>query len=380
MAKINNFILSFKEAIRRENIHLDGELPPKVVIRKFVRIFRRVDDARLAGMVDYPLEEIILIAFLAILGNASTWTEMSRFGKAKKRWLKKFIKLKNGIPSHDTFRRVFSLIDPEQLQKATVALLLENLAVIRNSLGIKNDGLRQICIDGKEQRGTGRKYGTNEKIRNLQTLHVYDATDEICLYSKAIDEKTNEIPVARDIIKQMNLKGCIVSFDSLHTQRETINLIVDQKGDYIGGLKGNQGNLEEEARDTFTDDVVLSLHKTDAYYETVEKAHSQIETRKYYISKVYPNHTCAKGWKKLKNFVRCEKHILNLITQTKKIEIRYYVTSLSDVTTCAEGKRQIVPDNCPPNKKIQNLVNENKTTVVRMKKLIKNRKINVKQT
>lgn len=338
MAKINYFIAEFQDVIREQGISEVG-LPPKKVIRKFLRIFRKIDDIRLQGMIAYPLEEIVLIAFLAILGNASTWAEIAAFGVSKKRWLKKFLKLDNGIPSHDTFRRVFSLIDTEQLQQVTVTFLMENLAAIKNTLGIKDDGYRQICIDGKEQKGTGRKYNTVEKIRNLQTLHVYDATNEICLYSKAINEKTNEIPVAQEIIQYMNLKGCIVSFDALHTQKDTINAIVDKKGDYIGGLKGNQGNLLEEAEDTFTGDVKKHLKDTEFYYETIEKAHGQIEKRRFYLSKVYPKHTCAKGWKKLKNFVCYEKYTCNCIDNAEKTETRYYITSLDDITVCADAIR-----------------------------------------
>ncbi len=102
------------------------------------------------------------------------------------RWLKKFLNLKNGIPSHDTFRRVFALIDSEQLQAATVSFLIENINSLKKSLGIKETRYRHICVDGKEQKGTGRKYDTDEKIRNLQTLHVYDASNDICLYSQPI--------------------------------------------------------------------------------------------------------------------------------------------------------------------------------------------------
>jgi predicted transposase YbfD/YdcC len=339
MEKINNFILEVREKMGIGDLPEGGVTPYKSTIYRFLLIIREIDDVRKQGMIEYPLEEIILIAFLAILGNASTWTEIALFGKTKERWLKKFLKLKNGIPSHDTFRRVFSLISPDQLQEATIIFLERNFAVIKKALDIKEDGYRHICVDGKEQRGTGRKYGTDEKIKNLQTLHVYDASNEICLFSKAIGEKTNEIPVARDILDLMNLKRCIVTFDALHTQKDTINIIAGKGGDYVGGLKGNQGNLEEEARDTFTPDILEALHGSDAYHKTVEKAHNQIETREYYIFQVYPRHTCAKGWKKLKNFVRYEKHTVNLVTGKESAEIRHYVTSLSDVALCADAIR-----------------------------------------
>lgn len=339
MAKINRFIAEYKDALVTIGLPSSAGIPSKIVMRRFLRLFRQVDDSRLNGMIDYPLEEIILIVFLAILGNASTWTEISLFGKSKMKWLKNFMKLKNGIPSHDTFRRVFSLIETEQLQRATVTFLLENLSAIKKSLKIKNDGLRQICIDGKEQRGTGRKYNYDEKIRNLQTLHVYDASNEICLYSKAIEEKTNEIPVAQEILKTMDLKGCIVTFDALHTQKNTINTIVEQKGDYIGGLKGNQGILQKEADGTFTQELLASLRNTDAFYETTEKAHGKLEVRRFYLAKAKHRFNGVIEWSNLRHFVCYEKYLCDVIDGSESTEVRYYITSLRDVETCAQAIR-----------------------------------------
>lgn len=218
MAKINHFIAEYKDSVAMLPDKTKSSAPPKIVMRRFIRIFKKVDDTRIKGMIDYPLSEILVLAFIAVLGGASTWIDIEAFSRRYLHFLKKFLKLKNGIPSHDTFRRVFSLVDTKQLQQATVAFLLENITAVKKVLGIKEDGYRQICIDGKEQRGTGRKYNYDEKIRNLQTLHVYDASNEICLISKAIAGKTNEIPVAQEALKSMNLKGSIVTFDALHTQ------------------------------------------------------------------------------------------------------------------------------------------------------------------
>lgn len=104
MAKINHTILEYRESLAGSGI-TPGSRPPKVVMRRFVRLFRDVTDARIDSMIDYPLVEILLITFLAVLANASTWVEIAYFGEAKKRWLKKFIPLKNGVPSHDTIGR-----------------------------------------------------------------------------------------------------------------------------------------------------------------------------------------------------------------------------------------------------------------------------------
>ncbi len=99
-------------------------------------VFSSVEDRRVNSMTDYPLTEILLVTFLAMLANASTWTEIAQFGEEKKRWLRKFLPLKHGIPSHDPFRRVFSLIDGDTLQKATVSFLVENMTALRRYAGV----------------------------------------------------------------------------------------------------------------------------------------------------------------------------------------------------------------------------------------------------
>lgn len=337
MAKVNRFILEYKESVKAAGLTPKEDIKlPKVMVKRFIRLLSYVTDERKDTMVDYPLAEVLIIAFLAILADASTWTQIATFGTHKQKWLKKFLPLKHGIPSHDTFRRVFSLIDSDALKQATVNFLAANTDAIRRSLKLKT-GPRQICVDGKEENGTGRKYGTSEVRKNLQNLHVYDASNSICLYSEPIDSKTNEIPVAQKILKSMDLKGAIVSFDALHTQKETIRIISGQKGDYIGGLKGNQGGLLSAVTSVFTEETKKSIQeKAGNYYETIEKSHSQVEKRRFYLTGA----KCGKGeWEKLKSFICYEKYTCNVITKKEATETRYYITSLRDVELAADAIR-----------------------------------------
>jgi predicted transposase YbfD/YdcC len=340
MAKICKPILEFKEIIKSTGITPDDYSPPKKTIQRFLRLFKQISDQRVEGMIDYPLSEVILIAFLAILANSSTWFEIERFGIRKEKWLKKFLKLENGIPSHDTFRRVFALINPLQMEIATVNFLMDNLDSIKKSLKLKTSGPRHICVDGKEEKGTGRNYGTDEEIRNLQTLHVFDASSEICLFSRIIDKKTNEIPVAQELLKTLQLKDCIVSFDALHTQKDTIAIIVGQKGDYVGALKGNQGTLSDDAEALFTEEMKAKIKSEgNDYYESSEKSHGQVEVRRFYMLKAKQRFNGKLSWKNLRNFICYEKYTCNVITGKKATEIRYYITSLRDVELCAETIR-----------------------------------------
>lgn len=340
MAKISKPILEYKEVITSAGISVDDYSPPKKTMKRFIRLLKEVEDTRIEKMTYYPLYEIVIIAFLAILSGAADWEDLQIFGNGRLKWLRKFLKLENGIPSHDTFRRVFSLINPEQLQKATVLFLMENMEKIRKSLKIASGSKRLICVDGKEQKGTGRKYGSSSEIRNLQTLHVYDASNGICLFSQPIDAKTNEIPTAQEILKDMQLKDSIVSFDALHTQKKTIELISKQKGDYVGALKGNHEIFATEVADYFTEETLKKIRKESInYFKSLEKSHSQVETRRFHLCTSIAWFTDKKDWENLKGFVCYEKTIYNTITGKETKETRYYITSLTDVELCAEAIR-----------------------------------------
>ena len=295
-----------------------------------------------------------------MLSGADTWVEIGRFAKAKEEWIKTFMPLKNGVPSHDTFQRVFGLIETSQLQEITVAYLESIMDKISSEIDqIQNgnegnadeirmpreageDTYRHLSMDGKEERGTGRKHHTDQAIGNIQTFHVYDQANGICLKSTTIERKTNEIPVAQELLQMMNLKKSIVTADAMHTQKRTCALICKQKGQYVLGLKGNQGGLLEEASLCFTESAKKAARKTEngkkpRYLKTKEKAHSQIETRHFYMVKAY--HEPANKydvWEGLKTFIMLEKEVENLITGEKKAEVRYYIASIDDLMLCAQ--------------------------------------------
>ena len=340
MAKICKFILEYKEIIKNIDIDLNNFTPPKRTMKRFVHLLKEINDVRVKGMIDYPLEEIIVIVFLAVLGNASSWSEITAFGIAKEKWLRKFLILKYGIPSHDTFERVFSLVNSKEFEAVTVAFVIQNMDKIRKAMKTGKGQQRLICVDGKEAKGTGRKYGTKEEIRNLQTLHVYDASYGICLYSELIDKKTNEIPVAQCILGTMELKDVIVTFDALNTQKKTISIIAKQNGNYVGALKGNHEIFESEVVDLFSEKVKKSINDKDQnYLKTTEKAHNKVETRRFYLTTNVKWFNDLKEWPKLKSFICYEKTSIDIVTGKETKEVRYYISSLTDIELCADAIR-----------------------------------------
>ena len=165
--KVPTVIMKIRESIKdiRHDVR-EGKMP-KTVFKRIIICMEEVNDVRRKD-IDYPLAYILLMAFLGILSGADSWVDMEIFTESYK---KKFNGImpqykKIGVPSHDTFRRVFGLINPDELQRATTVFVVEELNRIRKVLGIKENGMRHLALDGKEQRGTGRKYGTDQKIAN----------------------------------------------------------------------------------------------------------------------------------------------------------------------------------------------------------------------
>ena len=285
-AKILTPIMKIREVIKEIRIDARTEKVPRVVLKRIVSCMEEVEDRRVQASIEYPLPYILLLSFLAILSGAETWAEMETFTEAYKTKLNGILpKYKGiGVPSHDTFRRVFGLINPEGLQMATSLFLVQEVSQLKKALGLGEPALRHLSVDGKEQRGTGRKYGTVEKIANLQTLHCYDVTNGICLASVPIDEKTNEIPVAQKLLAAMQLKNCVVTFDALNTQKDTVKVINEGKGHYVGGLKGNQQLFYEEVEMLFTKEELKNIKKREKNFRSyTEKSHNRIEKRSYYM-------------------------------------------------------------------------------------------------
>ncbi len=219
---------------------------------------------------------------------------------------------------------------------------MEKFSGIRKDLGINKPSLPHVCVDRKEARGSGRLRDRPDEIWNLQTLHVYDADNGICMISRQIDKKTNEIPVILKVLKTMDLRGVLVTFDALHTQKTTVEIIVKGKGYFMGGLKGNQKMLNEEAR-LFFDEHYLKQVTEDPkrYYKITEKAHSHVETREFSLAPVkHSPGSSFDQWPDIRTVVRYKKTI-DICTGDgkKRTEIRYYVTNLWDAKNCRYGIR-----------------------------------------
>ena len=327
-----DFFVEIREALDAAGPWQAQRKATRKTINRLVSILdAHVDDPRQRGKVVYPLSEVIVLAFFAVLGGALTFQEMEAMCTYKEAYFRKFLPLRSGIPSHDTFCRVFSLIDMGQLNGALVEFVMQAMGDLRAALRIPEPAMIQLCVDGKEARGSGRQAdASGNTVRNIQTLHVYSSYNGICLKSEQIEQKSNEIPMAQQVLSIMDLRGTLVSFDAMNTQRETISVIVAAKGHYLGGLKANQKTLLSECEAYFTADYLKEVeHDTDLYYRTLEKAHGQMEECIYTIAKVGPRgRSFFSEWQALRAIVRFEKNTQKINSGERSCEVRYYITSL----------------------------------------------------
>jgi len=343
MPKIANPVLEFADIIKTNGLECKDDLSPSnKVVKRFIRLAKEVPDVRMKNMIDYPLSEILLVAFFAVMSGAETWTQMERFGKIREPWLRTFLKFKNGVPAHDTFRRVFSLISNDVLQQLTVDFLMENMSRIKASLGIEGKGVRLINIDGKQACGTGRSRSKDGAFSNLQTLNIYDASNGICIVMKDIDSKSNEIPAAQAALKLIDVKGAIVTCDALNTQKDTMSLIAGKGrgGDYVAPIKKNHQIAYEEIDLYFSKEKLEEIRKAgQGFVTSLDKAHSKKEQRNFYLSDDIKWFEGRKGWEKLKAFICFEKIITDTSTGEVTEERRLFISSVKDVELCAEAIR-----------------------------------------
>jgi hypothetical protein len=183
------------------------------------------------------LIDIIMIAICATIAGAEGWIEIARFGQLKEAWFRKFLALPNGIPSHDTIGRVFSLLDPEQFQISFVAW-------IRSAVTLTNGQI--IAIDGKTNR---RTFGKDTKPLHL--VSAFATANGVALGSVATHKKSNEITAIPKLLKLLDISGCVITTDAMGCQSDIAAEIVDRDGDYLLAIKGNQGLLYRDINSTY---------------------------------------------------------------------------------------------------------------------------------
>lgn len=328
MAKKSTKLEAMRDILQREGITPDSIKNNDGLIRELKKNADAIPDYRHPSYTRHPLGDVVMIAFFALLGNANEWGEIESFARRKEKWLRKYLELPNGVPTDDTIRIVIGNIDTGHFFQVVVQLLLNTVDGVSSLSETETHERAIVAVDGKESRGSKRNETSTGAVRALQTLNVYACDYGICIGQKFIEEKTNEIPAAQELLSLMDLKGSIVTADAMNCQKDTAATIVGGKGDYVLALKGNQPLFYEEVRGYFTEEVRKELcKKKNCWYKTTEKEHGGVAIREYYITEDIGWYSEKKMWKKLKSFGMVKK-TLEKANGNRYEEERYYICSI----------------------------------------------------
>jgi predicted transposase YbfD/YdcC len=273
--------------------------------------FRKLRDPRLNRRKLHLLIDIVVICVCGVICGCDDWQQIETFAKARHDWLKKFLLLPNGIPSHDTFERVFDRLDPQAFQDCFRCWM----QVLHEALG-----LSQIAIDGKTLRGSARG-----KLKGLHLVSAWATANHLSLGQVAVDEKSNEIPAIPKLLELLDINGALVTIDAMGCQKEIAAKVVAGGGDYVLTVKDNQPTLLSNIQDCFA--RALEKDFEDVRHDsftTQEKGHGRVERRHYQII-IDPDMPDKEEWKGLKVIGICYSECTRDGKQTE--EVRYFIGS-----------------------------------------------------
>jgi len=202
--------------------------------------FGNLRDPRAMHSILHKLVDILIITICAVICGADNFVEIAEYGKEKEEWLKTFLELANGIPSVDTFERLFARVKPEALQTCFISWM--------EAVHECTDG-EFINVDGKTLRAA-KEAGNKKSL--IHMVSVWSASQHLVLGQKKVGEKSNEITAIPSLLKMLMIRDCIVSIDAMGCQTEIANTIIEQGADYVLALKGNQGNLHKDVQQLFS--------------------------------------------------------------------------------------------------------------------------------
>lgn len=277
--------------------------------------FAEMPDPRGLQGRQHLLGDMVAIAICAVICGADDWTEVALFGRSKEKWLRTFLRLPHGIPSHDTFSRVFAAIEPEAFERCFLTWMK---ALAGSSMG------QLIAIDGKTLRGSFDRASDRAAIHMVS---AWASVNHMCLAQLATEAKSNEITAIPKLLELLDLRGTTVTIDAAGCQKDIAAKIIDGGGDYVLALKRNQPTLHDEVK-LFLDDAVAGRNKgvrLDACQE-VEGDHGRIETRRVWVTPDVAWCEDREQWKGLSSFaaVECEREANGKTT----LERRYFISSL----------------------------------------------------
>ena len=276
-------------------------------------VFVTIPDPRQAWKVEHDLVELLVVAVNAVLVGADTFVEIELWAKEKIEWLRKYLRLANGIPSHDTFGRLFGLIDAKAFEAAFRRWVSGILPVL---------GAEVVAVDGKTSRRSGRVDATA-----LHLVSAFAAGAGLVLGQQATAEKSKEKTAIPELLSALALNGCIVTIDAMGTQANIAQAVCDRGADYVLAVKDNQPKLAESIQDFMAAFEAQPQHTPHSFWEIVEKGHGRLETRRCYAFAQLDCLYKPQQWPALKSFVviDSERSIQDKTTRERRV----YISSLA---------------------------------------------------
>ena len=302
----------------------------KEAIGSITKYFGELQDPRTGNAKAHIFLEILIIAICAVICGADGWSDVELFGKNKKDWLKTFLRLPKGIPSHDTFGRIFAKIRPEEFQRRFIEWVQ---AIEKLTAG------QVIAVDGKKLR---RSHDQQTGKEAIYMVSAWTTENQLVLGQTKVADKSNEITAIPELLQLLDITGCIVTIDAIGTQTKIAETIVTGGGDYLLAVKENQGHLFEDIQCLFEVDVAHGIDKAQhSYAQTVNKGHGRLEIRECWATEKEEYLALVRkhqNWKGLRSVVR----IVSQRNFGEKVETqtRYFISSLpADAKTILKVKR-----------------------------------------
>ena len=283
---------------------------------KLKTVFGQINDFRRLNKKVYDLESILLIGIISVICGAETWNEMEHYANSKEEFLRTFLDLPNGIPSHDTFNRVFSNIDSQEFEKYFIEWVSELLELNPKEV---------IAIDGKTIRGAK----ANGKKSPVHMVSAWANDNNLVLGQIKVAEKSNEITAIPKLLEVLSIKDTIVTIDAMGCQTDIAAKIVEKEADYILAVKGNQAQLHQDIQDEF------SFGKNIKSITTQDLDHGRIETRTCHILTDFKFIEKGNSWKNLTTVIKLEStREFKNTDKPKEQAVRYYISSLEGEPAC----------------------------------------------
>jgi len=281
-----------------------------------VQLFRDIPDPRMVGKISHKLHDILVITVCAVICGLEHWTQIADYGQAHEAWFRTFLDLPNGIPSHDTFGKVLAALDPEAFEQRIQQW-------IHALFGSATEG-KHIAVDGKTLR---RSFDHASDKAAIHMINAYVHENHAVFAQLKVDDKTNEITAIPSLLEMLQLQDATVTIDAMGCQKDIAQKIVAGGGHYVLALKGNQSALQEDVQTFLDDHIARGVTRQGDYYETVEKSHGRIETRKCWTCWQVDWLTQRHAWAGLSTIVAVE--CTRTVHDKTSTERRYFISSHS---------------------------------------------------